>query len=256
MIDGPVRRGRSLPATGRCTRRRRRRARIFRGVQAAGRRRRRIATSSSPRRSRRSRPPWKRLAARQIAIAAQDIYWATEGAFTGEVSAPMLVEAGCRAVIIAHSERRQFFGETDETANRKVRPRWRRDLRRSFAWARCWPSARLGPREQCCRTQFRGGPGRVDRLRSSRVLSCVRAGVGHRHGPHGDPGNRSRGAPVPARTAQRRSFRRSAPPRCGFSTAAASSPTTSRVDGAGGYRRGAGGRRESGRQIVCRDRNF
>ena len=56
-----------------------------------------------------------------IAIAAQDVYWATEGAFTGEVSPRMLVEAGCRAVIIAHSERRQFFGETDETANRKVK---------------------------------------------------------------------------------------------------------------------------------------
>ena len=41
----------------------------------------------------------------------------TEGAFTGEVSAGMLVEAGCRAVIIGHSERRQFFGETDERAN-------------------------------------------------------------------------------------------------------------------------------------------
>src|SRR4029077_17832587 len=56
-----------------------------------------------------------------IGIAAQDVYWANEGAFTGEVSARMLVEAGCRAVIIAHSERRQFFGETDESANRKVK---------------------------------------------------------------------------------------------------------------------------------------
>ena len=56
-----------------------------------------------------------------IAIAAQNMYWAPEGAFTGEVSAPMLVETGCRAVIIAHSERRQFFGETNDTANRKVK---------------------------------------------------------------------------------------------------------------------------------------
>jgi len=56
-----------------------------------------------------------------IAIAAQDVYWANEGAFTGEVSPRMLVEAGCRAVIIAHSERRQFFGETNESANRKVK---------------------------------------------------------------------------------------------------------------------------------------
>jgi triosephosphate isomerase len=56
-----------------------------------------------------------------IGIAAQNVYWANEGAFTGEVSPRMLVEAGCRAVIIAHSERRQFFGETDESANRKVK---------------------------------------------------------------------------------------------------------------------------------------
>jgi triosephosphate isomerase len=56
-----------------------------------------------------------------ISIAAQDMYWAPEGAFTGEVSPPMLVETGCRGVIVAHSERRQFFGETNETANRKVK---------------------------------------------------------------------------------------------------------------------------------------
>src|SRR5438309_11167838 len=56
-----------------------------------------------------------------IGIAGQDVYWANEGAFTGEVAPRMLVEAGCRAVIIAHSERRQFFGETDESANRKVK---------------------------------------------------------------------------------------------------------------------------------------
>src|SRR5260370_39234388 len=56
-----------------------------------------------------------------IAIAAQNVYWANEGAFTGEVSPRMLVEGGCRAVIIATSQRRQFFGETDESANRKLK---------------------------------------------------------------------------------------------------------------------------------------
>src|SRR5271156_5257827 len=56
-----------------------------------------------------------------ITIAAQNAHWEREGAFTGEVSMPMLVEAGCRGVIIGHSERRQFFGETDESGNRKVR---------------------------------------------------------------------------------------------------------------------------------------
>jgi triosephosphate isomerase len=73
-------------------------------------------------------PPFTALAASAeaaegsaIGIAAQDVYWQSEGAFTGEVAPPMLVDARCQAVIIAHSERRQFFGETDETANRKVK---------------------------------------------------------------------------------------------------------------------------------------
>jgi len=56
-----------------------------------------------------------------IALGAQDIYWQEEGAFTGEVSPPMLKDAGCRYVIIGHSERRQFFGETNETVNKKIR---------------------------------------------------------------------------------------------------------------------------------------
>ncbi len=55
-----------------------------------------------------------------IKIAAQDVYWEDQGAFTGEVSAPMLKESGCSYVIIGHSERRQFFGETDETVNCKI----------------------------------------------------------------------------------------------------------------------------------------
>ena len=55
-----------------------------------------------------------------ITIAAQNAHWETQGAFTGEVSMRMLIEAGCRGVIIGHSERRQFFGDTDDWVNRKV----------------------------------------------------------------------------------------------------------------------------------------
>jgi triosephosphate isomerase len=57
----------------------------------------------------------------RIAIAGQDVYWEREGAFTGEISAPMLKEAGASFVIIGHSERRTKFGETDEQVNRKVK---------------------------------------------------------------------------------------------------------------------------------------
>ncbi|OQX62754.1 MAG: triose-phosphate isomerase [Desulfococcus sp. 4484_241] len=56
-----------------------------------------------------------------IALAAQNLHWETKGAFTGEISAPMLVSAGCTHVIIGHSERRLYFHETDETVNRKVK---------------------------------------------------------------------------------------------------------------------------------------
>jgi triosephosphate isomerase (TIM) len=55
-----------------------------------------------------------------VVIAAQDLYWEREGAFTGEVSAPMLREAGAEYVIVGHSERRTLFGETDDTVNRKA----------------------------------------------------------------------------------------------------------------------------------------
>lgn len=57
----------------------------------------------------------------QIRVAGQDCYWEEEGAFTGEVSPKLLKDAGCSHVIIGHSERRQYFGETDITVNRKAK---------------------------------------------------------------------------------------------------------------------------------------
>jgi triosephosphate isomerase len=56
-----------------------------------------------------------------IGLGAQDLFWEDEGAYTGEVSPVMLKELGCTYVIIGHSERRQYFGETDETVNKKVK---------------------------------------------------------------------------------------------------------------------------------------
>ncbi|HEY2845534.1 MAG TPA: triose-phosphate isomerase, partial [Bryobacteraceae bacterium] len=55
-----------------------------------------------------------------IGVGAQDVFWLKEGAYTGEVSAPMLAAAGCRWVIVGHSERRQYFGETDESVCKKT----------------------------------------------------------------------------------------------------------------------------------------
>ena len=61
------------------------------------------------------------IAESDIMLGGQDLYWQEEGAFTGEVSAKMLKDAGCSFVIIGHSERRQFFGETNETVNKKIK---------------------------------------------------------------------------------------------------------------------------------------
>jgi triosephosphate isomerase (TIM) len=56
-----------------------------------------------------------------VAIGAQDLYWEKEGAFTGEISPAMLLDIGCTHVIIGHSERRQYFGETDDMVNFKLK---------------------------------------------------------------------------------------------------------------------------------------
>jgi triosephosphate isomerase len=67
-----------------------------------------------------------------IFIAAQDCFWEDEGAYTGEVSPEMLVDAGCSHVIIGHSERRQFFFETDDTINKKIKAAVKRGLTAIF----------------------------------------------------------------------------------------------------------------------------
>ena len=62
----------------------------------------------------------KVLCGSDIGLGAQNMYWELKGAFTGELSAEMLLTSGCRYVILGHSERRAYFGETNETVNRKL----------------------------------------------------------------------------------------------------------------------------------------
>lgn len=63
----------------------------------------------------------KDLHGSRIRLGAQNVHWETAGAYTGEIAAPMLTEIGIRYVIIGHSERRQYFGETDETVNLRLK---------------------------------------------------------------------------------------------------------------------------------------
>lgn len=56
-----------------------------------------------------------------IALSSQDVFWEEEGAFTGQISPAMLLSAGCAYTIVGHSERRQYFGETNETVNKKTK---------------------------------------------------------------------------------------------------------------------------------------
>jgi triosephosphate isomerase len=62
----------------------------------------------------------KSLHGSRVQLGAQNVHWEDEGAYTGEIAAPMLTEIGVRYVIVGHSERRQYFGETDETVNKRL----------------------------------------------------------------------------------------------------------------------------------------
>jgi triosephosphate isomerase (EC 5.3.1.1) len=107
-------------------------------------------------------PPFTALAAvaplladTPLGLGAQNLYPETQGAFTGEISPPMLVDIGCRYVIVGHSERRQYFGESDAFVNRKLRAALAHGLRPIVCVGESKPQRDAGQAEPIVTAQVR-----------------------------------------------------------------------------------------------------
>jgi triosephosphate isomerase len=92
-----------------------------------------------------------------IEIGGQDLFWLREGAYTGEISAPMLAAIGCRWAIVGHSERRQYFHETDETVLKKTQAALEASLTPIVCVGERLEEREAGATETVLRTQFAGG---------------------------------------------------------------------------------------------------
>jgi triosephosphate isomerase len=104
-----------------------------------------------------------------ILLAAQNVHWEDQGAYTGEVSAIQLKDVGCRFVLIGHSERRTLFGETDETVNRKLISAWKQGLSAVLCVGESLEQRRIGQTATVVMAQLEKGlanatPGSFDRL--------------------------------------------------------------------------------------------
>jgi triosephosphate isomerase len=106
----------------------------------------------------------------RVGIAAQNLHGEREGAFTGEVSARMLVDAGCRAVVIGHSERRQFFGETDESVHRKTKAALESGLTPIVCVGESLAEREGNLTESLLKRQFEGGLAALTPSEFSRIL--------------------------------------------------------------------------------------
>jgi triosephosphate isomerase len=105
-----------------------------------------------------------------IAVSGQNVSWSKEGAFTGEVSAPMLAEAGCRYIIIGHSERRQLFRESDDNVAKKTLMALEGGLIPIVCLGETGEERDAGLTEEVLRRQFSGGPGALTPDEFSRIL--------------------------------------------------------------------------------------
>lgn len=97
-----------------------------------------------------------------IKVGAQNMHWETEGAFTGEISPLMLKQMGCAYVILGHSERRQYFGETDENVNKKLKSSFQYQLIPIVCVGETLEQKEQGITEQVIKTQIEAGLANLD----------------------------------------------------------------------------------------------
>src|SRR3990172_8503108 len=92
-----------------------------------------------------------------VKLSAQNVFYEEKGAFTGEVSPAMLIDVGCEYVIIGHSERRQYFHETDEIVNKKIRASQKNELRVIFCIGESLTEREAGKTYDVLETQIANG---------------------------------------------------------------------------------------------------
>jgi triosephosphate isomerase len=105
-----------------------------------------------------------------LQLGAQDVFWEDRGAYTGEVSAPMLTAVGCSWVIVGHSERRRLLGESSQAVNRKLRAALRNGLRAILAIGETGEERRAGHTERVLEEQLRDSLADVDAQDMQRVV--------------------------------------------------------------------------------------
>ena len=134
--------------------------------------------------------------AQNIKVGAQNMYWEKSGAFTGEISAPLLRDLFVHYVVLGHSERRTLFGETDEMVNRKVRAALEAKLRPIVCIGETLEQRDRGNVEKTLSIQLRGSLARSESKGVAGKRDCVRTGVGHRHWPQCNTRSSTRSARI------------------------------------------------------------
>ena len=130
-----------------------------------------------------------------VAVGAQNVHWEKEGAFTGEISVVMLAAIGVTHVIIGHSERRQYFNETDDTVNRKLKTALENGFTPIVCIGEVLEEREAGLTEDVLRRQCTRAFHGISAKKAARAYHCLRAGVGDRHGQDGHAADGLRRAP-------------------------------------------------------------